>query len=150
MRRLICSFVVRTWQMQVFSWCGSYIIYTNFEGIFSPWPLTCQVWHHPLELLLLIQNWTYKQNFVCMSHVTRKPVYATCEQQRHRSACASAQFDQHLCCSLPGLFNTSTCYSQNFKTLTSLCSRAGRFESYLVRRQVSRDVAHIIGDCLAR
>ena len=26
--------------------------------------------------------------------------YATCKQQRHRSACASAQSDQHLCCSL--------------------------------------------------
>ena len=26
--------------------------------------------------------------------------YATCEQQRCRSACASAQSDQHLCCSL--------------------------------------------------
>ena len=37
----------------------------------------------------------------CMSHVVRKPVYAICEQQRHRSACASAQSDQHLCCSLP-------------------------------------------------
>ena len=26
--------------------------------------------------------------------------YAICEQQRCRSACASAQSDQHLCCSL--------------------------------------------------
>ena len=31
-----------------------------------------------------------------MSHVMRKPVYAICEQQRCRSACASAQSDQHL------------------------------------------------------
>ena len=36
------------------------------------------------------------------SHVMRKPVFAICEQQRCRSACASAQSDQHLCCSLPG------------------------------------------------
>ena len=28
-----------------------------------------------------------------MSHIMRKPVYATCEQQRRRSACASAQSD---------------------------------------------------------
>ena len=35
-----------------------------------------------------------------MSHVMRKPVYAICEQQSRRSACASAQSDQHLCCSL--------------------------------------------------
>ena len=30
----------------------------------------------------------------------KKPVLAICEQQRCRSACASAQSDQHLCCSL--------------------------------------------------
>ena len=32
-----------------------------------------------------------------MSHVMRKPVHAICEQQRRRSACASAQSDQRLC-----------------------------------------------------
>ena len=36
-----------------------------------------------------------------LSHVMRKPVLAICEQQRRRSACASAQSDPHLCCSLP-------------------------------------------------
>ena len=36
-----------------------------------------------------------------LSHIMRKPVYAICEQQRRRSACASAQSDQRLCCSLP-------------------------------------------------
>ena len=30
-----------------------------------------------------------------------KPVFTICEQQRRRSACASAQSDQHLFCSLP-------------------------------------------------
>ena len=35
-----------------------------------------------------------------MSHIMRKPVYSICEQQRRRSACASAQSDQRLCCSL--------------------------------------------------
>ena len=35
-------------------------------------------------------------------YVMRKPVYVICEQQRRRSACASTQSDQHLCCSLPG------------------------------------------------
>ena len=37
-----------------------------------------------------------------LSHIMRKPVYTICEQQRRRSACASAQSDQRLCCSLPG------------------------------------------------
>ena len=32
----------------------------------------------------------------CMSHVMRKPVYAMCEQQKRRSACASMQSDQRL------------------------------------------------------
>ena len=36
-----------------------------------------------------------------MSHVMRKPVYALCEQQGRRSACATAQSDQRFCCSLP-------------------------------------------------
>ena len=35
-----------------------------------------------------------------MSHIMRKPVLAICEKQRCRSDCASAQSDQHLCCSL--------------------------------------------------
>ena len=66
-----------------------------------------------------------------MSHVMRKPVYAICEQQRRRSACASP-------------INSSTWYSRIFKILASLCSSAGRFESYLVANpedRFSRDVA---------
>ena len=81
-----------------------------------------------------------------MSHVMRKPVYVICEQQRRRSVCTSAQSDQRLCCSLSGCYNTSTCYSQNFKNLASLCSWTGRFESYLVANsedRFSRDVAHV-------
>ena len=42
--------------------------------------------------------------------------------------------------------NISTRYSQNFKTLASICSRAGRFESHLVGNpedSFSRVVAHI-------
>ena len=52
-----------------------------------------------------------------MSHVMRKPVYAICKQQRCRSACASAQSDQRLCCSLPRRYNISSFYIQNFKIL---------------------------------
>ena len=33
----------------------------------------------------------------CLIYVMRKPVYAICEQQRHRSDCASTQSDQHHC-----------------------------------------------------
>ena len=42
-----------------------------------------------------------------LSHVMRKPVYAICEQQRRRSACASAHSDQRVCYSLPPLVSIS-------------------------------------------
>ena len=67
-----------------------------------------------------------------MSYVMRKPVYGIREQQRCRSACASAQSDQCLYCLLPGKYNTSTCYIRNFKNLASLCNWAGQFKSYPV------------------
>ena len=62
----------------------------------------------------------------------RKPVYAICEQQRRSSACSSAQFDQHLCCSLPRYYDISSFYIGNFMTLASFFSWADQFESYLV------------------
>ena len=68
----------------------------------------------------------------------RKPVYATCEQQRRRSACTSAQSDQHLCCSLPRYYNISSFYIRNFKTLATFCSWPGWFESYLVANPEDR------------
>ena len=43
-------------------------------------------------------------SFIQLSLDSRKPVFkfAACEQQRRRSACTSAQSDQHLCYSLSG------------------------------------------------
>ena len=73
--------------------------------------------------------------------------FAICEQQRHRSACASTQSDQRLCFSLPREYNTSACYIQNFKTLASFWSWATRFESQLVGNpedRFSRDEAQFI------
>ena len=75
----------------------------------------------------------------------RKPVYAICEQQRRGSTCASAQSDQHLCCSLPQQYNASTFYSRDMKTVGSRYGCAGWFESYLVANpedRFSRDEAH--------
>ena len=54
--------------------------------------------------------------------------YAICEQQRWRSACTSAQSDQHLCCSLLREYDMSTCFIQRFKILASFCSWAGWFD----------------------
>ena len=73
-----------------------------------------------------------------MSHNMRKPVFAICEQQRRTLACASAQSDQHICCSLPGHYNIYNFYNRNFKPLPSFCGCTGRFVSYLVANPQDR------------
>ena len=45
--------------------------------------------------------------------------YAICEQQRCRSACASAQSDQRLCCSLLRRNDSSSLCIRNFKILAA-------------------------------
>ena len=44
------------------------------------------------------------------------------EKHRRRPACASAQTEQCLCCSLTAKCNISACFIQTFKILSSLCS----------------------------
>ena len=68
----------------------------------------------------------------------RKPVFAVCVQQGRRSACASAQSDQRICCSLPRYYNTSSFYIRNFKPLPSFCGCTGRLESILVANPEDR------------
>ena len=58
--------------------------------------------------------------------------YVISEQQRRRSACASAQSDQCLCCSLLRWYNISRLYCRDFETLASFFCWAGMFESDLV------------------
>ena len=94
----------------------------------------------------LIQVLNYASNDTYMGHVMRIPVFAICEQQRRRSAWASAQSDQHLFYSLPGYYYTSFFYIWNFKPLVVPCGCAGRFESYLVANPEDRfsgEEAHI-------
>ena len=105
-----------------------------------------QEWWGIVQIIITCEPGHEKTCFSHMSQVMRKPVLAICKQQRCRSACASAQYDQHFCCSLPVSYNTSTCYSQNFKTQASLISWAGRFESHLVANpedRFSHDVAYV-------
>ena len=54
------------------------------------------------EILIHLLNLNVPKYQFYFSHVMRKPVYAICKQQRHRSACTFPQSDQRLCCSLPG------------------------------------------------
>ena len=58
--------------------------------------------------------------------------YVICEQQRRRSACASARSDQRLCCSLPRQNGISSLYIRNFKILAGVCSLAGNFVACLI------------------
>ena len=52
-----------------------------------------------------------------------------CKQHRRRPACASAQSDQRLCCSLLGKYYMQTCCRWNFNSLASLCSWGDWFET---------------------
>ena len=57
----------------------------------------------PLPYIKLLPGLIQRNQAInILSHIARKPIFTICEQQRHRSACASAQSDQRLCCSLPG------------------------------------------------
>ena len=58
--------------------------------------------------------------------------YVICEQQRRRSACASAQSEQRFCRSLLRYYNISRFYNRDFKTPAGFCGCAGRFQSGLV------------------
>ena len=105
--------------------------------------------------LCVVHRWSRRVSFIsrsirtnyqwrceyCWSHVMRKPVYAMCEQQRHRSAWSLISVFVVRC-----LDSISTCYSQNFKTLgqASLISWAGRFESFLVANPDNPHIRHIL------
>ena len=58
-----------------------------------------------------------------MGLVATKPDYVACEQQKCRPACASAQTDQRLCCSLSGKYNGKACYMQNINIPASLVAQ---------------------------
>ena len=84
-----------------------------------------------------------------MNYVMSNPVYAICEQQRCRSACASAQSDHRLFfrCLDSIIPLTTSFYMLNFKSLAIFCGCAVRFESTLVANpedRFSRDEAQMI------
>ena len=57
-----------------------------------------------------------------MGFHARKTDYVACEQQKGRSACASAQSDQRLLFSLSGNDSIQTFFMQNLIILAGLCS----------------------------
>ena len=82
----------------------------SFQIFMAQWAHRHSLWYAPLKH-------DYKRRY--LSHVMRKSALAICEQQSCRSACASAQSDQHLCCSLLRSYNTSSFYIR--KDILQLC-----------------------------
>ena len=91
--------------------------------------MKCEVWAINYEIWSLnCEEWI--SNFESSSGKLKhwENLTVACEQHRRSSACASAQSDQRLCCSLSGRYNIPTSTMQSFNILTSLCSWAGWFE----------------------
>ena len=86
-RRLICAFVVRIWQKQVFSWRGS--IFSSYLALWSD-----QSGKRKLVAWLVI--YVYVQIWAAAWQNQENDL---CAQRRLRSAFASAQSDQSLRCS---------------------------------------------------
>ena len=68
------------------------------SGVKKPW-LESVIPRYNL-LIIKVPLLVSRQYNSYISHVMRKPVLVIREQQKCRSACANAQSDQHLCCSL--------------------------------------------------
>ena len=74
----------------------------------------------------------------------RKPVHAKCEQQRRRSACASAQPDQRLCCSLPRYIIPPVSISEISSLFLASVAVQACLSLPWSQTRVSRDVAHFM------
>ena len=108
--------------------------------IIPAWILYLRNWntqnteHVSNEKIRLINN-LHQGNLSRKEYIWAEPwenvSYVICEQQRRRSACASAQSDQRLCCLLLRQYNISRFYSRNSKTLASFYGCADRFVSGL-------------------
>ena len=113
---------------------------SNLDGPRScceDWKLSVYVYHF---YFLFTERWQYNlqwklkqvDDWKNWARSCENVSYAIWEQQRCRSACASAQSDQHLCFSLLRQYDTYTCFIKSFKIVTSFCSWAGWFETDLV------------------
>ena len=104
--RLIWVFAGRTVILLVLSWGSS----SWLNGTPEAYQTACMFteWRQLLHLveLALIKaaiptlDWLWKMYEYVWAWPWENVSYVICEQQRRRSACASTQSDQHLCCSL--------------------------------------------------
>ena len=101
----------------------------------------CVCWHKVKHILKFLYKFSQTLN------------RANLFEPRHEKTClchmrtTKAQSEQHLCCSLPRSYNSSSFYIRDFKPLASFFDCAGRFASYLVENpegRFSRDVAYFI------
>ena len=83
----------------------------------------CADWSVPLLLAFNKIRFFLQRGPLCYSTwaLTRENLSSgVCEQQRRKSACTSAQSDQHFCNSLIGKYQIKTCYKRNFTILATL------------------------------
>ena len=157
---------MRIWRMNIWrttstiiSWAGSFVckkyqIYScstaNMPDVGHSVYLYSSVRFHYTKTFQIysLNSWTLSRLPLWISHLQSQYL------QDHRIAWSfiiwampSTQSDQHLCCSLPRSYNTSSFYIQNFKPLPNFCGCAGWFESTLVANpedRFSHVVAHLI------
>ena len=109
---------MRVWRMSlrrtkstIILWAGSFSLYHNKRLQTIPGSLNSFQQRHiyrSMDFPRFVIRWSHfnwikfllQKISIALGHIMRKLVYAICEQLRHRSACASAQSDQRLCCSL--------------------------------------------------
>ena len=108
------------WAHMPFCWfCHEAAQLINFWTLITICEKTCSNFQHSAKVRIWARPW-------------ENASYAICKQQRRRSACAFAQSDQCLCCSLPRQNDTSSLHIRIFKSLAGLCSCADQFVSFLV------------------
>ena len=138
MRRLICTFVVRIWLIQVFSWRGSYFVLSDGNGwtnSLGPDQTAPDQDQHCLLFCL------HRHGVECLSEgkwaaAWQNQTNDLCAQRRLRSAWASAQSDQNLRYALNMKLRTQGFFMRTAKSLIRLGGCSGWSESSLAAHSI--------------
>ena len=106
----------------------------------APYAICEQHWHRSVCASAQSDQTSFVSCRDNMRHIMRKPVLCCMRTTMRRPACAFAQSDQRLCCSLPRKYDPYNCFTGHFRTLSGFRSCADRFEPFLVRAYRRRQV----------
>ena len=120
--KYLSEWIISVFQLHMYLSCGRSESVPSEKDVLHPWAMSVSILFYfciifiqvVIRLLLRANDWIIhnKDKGIVVRqdvHVRftgtwasscKNVSYAICEQQRRRSACASAQSDQHLCCSL--------------------------------------------------